>query len=428
MAEWICHRVDESNDMTMGVPLTLGSPLSEADWHCVKLTTVFDHCKWDIQSEDHCVLADFPILLNGTDWRQLASWAEALASEALAAETELLSRPELHAALGLPSAICRTLRHCDIGRAPTGAARVMRFDFHFTKEGWRISEVNADVPGGFIEAGGFTELMATYYADTVAPPNPSSAYAEAVVHCVGDKGLIGLVHATAHVDDAQVMHFLAKQIRSRGTRAVLLSPEHLFWESGRSSIACEFASGNPDLLIRFFPAEWLPELQSAAQWEPWFCGGVTRMSNPGTALMIQSKRFPLVWNKLKEPMQTWRSLSPESVCPSKLDLSATNDWVLKPVFGRVGEDVAIAGVTAETDYKNILQAASRHPKYWAAQRRFETVPLSGPEGLYYPCVGVFTLDGRTAGAYGRIARKPLIDHNAQDAAVLISTRDGHGND
>jgi len=36
----------------------------------------------------------------------------------------------------------------------------MRFDFHWTTEGFRISEVNADVPGGFSESSAFPALMA----------------------------------------------------------------------------------------------------------------------------------------------------------------------------------------------------------------------------------------------------------------------------
>ena len=36
----------------------------------------------------------------------------------------------------------------------------MRFDFHFTRDGWRISEVNSDVPGGLNESSGFERLMA----------------------------------------------------------------------------------------------------------------------------------------------------------------------------------------------------------------------------------------------------------------------------
>jgi hypothetical protein len=38
----------------------------------------------------------------------------------------------------------------------------------------------------------------------------------------------------------------------------------------------------------------------------------------------------------------------------------------------------------------------------------------------YPSIGVYTVNGRVAGAYGRIAERPLIDARARDAAVLIS--------
>jgi hypothetical protein len=39
----------------------------------------------------------------------------------------------------------------------------MRFDFHFSEEGWRISEVNCDVPGGLNEASGFPAIIESYY-------------------------------------------------------------------------------------------------------------------------------------------------------------------------------------------------------------------------------------------------------------------------
>jgi hypothetical protein len=41
-------------------------------------------------------------------------------------------------------------------------------------------------------------------------------------------------------------------------------------------------------------------------------------------------------------------------------------------------------------------------------------------GDLFPCIGVYTLDGAVIGAYGRLARRPLVDHLAQDAAVLIA--------
>ena len=38
----------------------------------------------------------------------------------------------------------------------------------------------------------------------------------------------------------------------------------------------------------------------------------------------------------------------------------------------------------------------------------------------FPCLGVYTLDGRVIGAYGRVAPISLIDGRAADAAVLAA--------
>jgi hypothetical protein len=39
---------------------------------------------------------------------------------------------------------------------------------------------------------------------------------------------------------------------------------------------------------------------------------------------------------------------------------------------------------------------------------------------YFVTIGVYTVDGRAAGAYARICDKALINHEAQDIAVLIT--------
>lgn len=412
----------------MIIPLTTGQTLSKEDWDSVRLNAIFECCKWDIQSGDHSVLADFPLFIEESEWDTISDLAETLADEAIRAEHEIFSRRDLQAELGIPTDITRTIRRCTADDLPLAYARVMRFDFHLTLEGWRISEVNADVPGGFIEASGFTESMARYFPQVSPLPNPAAAYVESLQRCAGQNALIGFVHATAHVDDAQVMHYLAQRARERGMRAVLLSPEHIFWDSNRSKIVSSFASGDPDMLVRFFPAEWLPRLRPESQWKPWFCGGKTPMSNPGTAIFIQSKRFPLIWGEINQAMATWRALMPESRCPSELKSSPAGEWVFKPVFGRVGEDVAIAGITEDNAYKKILAEVRHHPKDWVAQRRFESVSLPGPAGPIFPCIGIFTLDCKTVGAYGRIAKIPLIDHAAQDIAVLLSAKGSRQND
>jgi glutathionylspermidine synthase len=403
----------------MNSPFTAGAPLQANDWRLIRLRAMFDCCKWDIQSEDHCVLADFPLFLEQDAWQLVAQMAEKLAHEALLAEKELLARPDLHSKLGLPRRIHKLFQSSNGSNPSNGVARVHRFDFHFTSEGWRISEVNSDVPGGFIEASGFAEIIAEHFPGYSPPANPACLYAEAIARATGERGLVGFVHATAHSDDRQVMEYLARGLRSRGMATVMLSPEHLRWESDIARVAGKFAAGEPAVLVRFFPGEWLCELRPDSIWTPWFVGSATPLSNPGSALLVQSKRFPLTWPELRSPLDAWRELLPATKCPSDVRDFSQGDWVLKPIFGRVGEDVAIAGVTEHRSFDAILRAARKHPDEWVAQRRFETAPLETERGPRYACLGIFTVDGRAAGAYGRVATKPLIDQEAQDAAVLV---------
>jgi glutathionylspermidine synthase len=405
----------------MSIPYQVGDPLPDAVWQNVKLRTVFEHCKWDVQSEDHCVLADFPLLLAESEWKKVCVTAEALSRELAFAEHELLRRRDLQAKLGLPKLLQKEFGR--LAESTPGAARVMRFDFHFTDEGWRISEVNADVPGGFIEASGFTQLMAAHYPGMITPPDPASTYARKLRTELGTGAVVGLVHATAYSDDRQVMQFLGKRMNEHGLRTVLASPAHLLWENNRASVSSSFANSRLDAMVRFFPAEWLPTLRTKCQWLPFFTEGKTRLSNPASALLVQSKRFPLVWDSMSTDLSTWRGTLPETVCPSSV-VKELRDWVVKPALGRVGEDIAIAGVTSEQKLQLVHKAAKRRPSHWVAQRRFSVLPVSGRNGIYFPSLGVFTIDGTVAGVYARVGRKPLIDDEAQDISMLITASGG----
>jgi len=310
------------------------------------------------------------------------------------------------------------------GEPTPGIARVMRFDFHFTDEGWRISEVNADVPGGFIEASGFTQFMAAYYPGTTTPQDPASTYAQRLATECGDDAVVALLHATAYSDDRQVMEFLAKRMAERGLRTILVSPEHIRWDKAQASVSSSFAKSRLDAIVRFFPAEWLPTLRSKSQWTSFLSGSHTPVSNPASALLVQTKRFPLAWDGLSTDLRTWRMLLPQTVCPSTV-LKDLGDWVVKPALGRVGEDIAISGVTSDRKLQLIHTAAKRRPTQWVAQRRFAVVPVTNGKGSYYPSIGVFTIDGIASGAYARLGRKPLIDDEAQDVAVLITAGGGN---
>jgi hypothetical protein len=394
-------------------------PLGDADFVRFRRRAIFECDKWDPQVGDVCVIARYPLVLTTAAWEEVVALAEALARETRAAEAELVERADLHGRLGLPRGIRRALRLAD-GRAPVGAARIIRFDFHFTPEGWRISEGNIDVPGGLNEASGYPPIIGPHYPWAAPVGDPAAAYVEAIARAVPPGAVVALVHATAYSDDQQMMMFVARRLEARGTRAHLASPSHLRWQGGRARLEAAWWRGPLDLVVRFFPAEWLPQLPRASGW-PHFCGGaVTPLSNPATAILTQSKRFPLIWDELRTPLPTWRATLPETRAPGAAPWRTSRDWILKPALGRVGEGVAIDGLTEAAEWRKIARDATWWPGHWIAQRRFDVVPVRIGGIDRYPCLGVYTVDERVVGAYGRLADRPLIDSRAEDAAVLAA--------
>jgi glutathionylspermidine synthase len=353
-------------------------------------------------------------------WRELVSSAELLAGEVLAAETELRSRPDLHGRLGLPRALKRVLGRSH-GEDTVGVARLVRFDFHHTTDGWRISEANSDVPGGLNEASGLSTLMAEHYPGTAPAGDAAGAYACVMRTSLPAGAHVALVHATAYSDDRQVMTYLARRFAASGMRTSLISPAHLRWQGGRARLDTAWSSAPVDALVRFFPGEWLPNLPSACGWSRFFAGGSTPVSNPASAILTQSKRFPLTWEALRTPMPTWRALLPETRDPREVPWRDSDEWVLKPALGRVGEDIAMRGVTEARQLKRLTRDARWFPSNWVAQRRFTATALRVHGMDVYPSIGIYTIDGHAAGAYGRIAAQPLIDGRARDAAVLVTT-------
>lgn len=367
------------------------------------------------------VLHDTPLIMRTGAWAELSTLAETLGRETISAELELTRRPDLHRQLGLAWSVRRTLRHTS--QAPAGAPfRVLRFDFHWTDEGWRLSEVNSDVPGGFIEASGFTRLMAEHVSDALPAGDPATALVEAIATHASTRARVGLIHATSYTDDRQVMEFLARLLRQRGIDSLLLSPTDVHWSGLRATGHDGRGWCELDLAYRFFPAEWLPNLGWRKPWQQFFSASGTPQINPPTALLTQSKRFPLAWDALETPLPFWRRYLPFT-CDPRERSGDLDDWVLKPALGRVGNDIDICGVTSSAERMRIQRAARRHPTYWAAQRRFRAVPWATANGPLYPAIGVYVIDGHAAGIYARASRKPFIDSAALDLATLIKDYD-----
>ena len=143
------------------------------------------------------------------------------------------------------------------------------------------------------------------------------------------------------------------------------------------------------------------------------------MANPGLAVIAESKRFPLVWDELSTPLPTWRALLPETRDPRTVPWSRDESWLLKTALCNTGDTVSIRELVSPAQWLQTRLAAQFFPGIWVAQKRFESVPVSTPVGPRHVCIGVYTVNGRAAGAYARFSAKAVIDFAAVDAALLL---------
>jgi glutathionylspermidine synthase len=395
-------------------PLRAGAPIDRDQFMAIRTELLLKHCKWDPQVGDISTLAAFPLLIESKQWRELESLAEQLTAELLDAESELLHRDGLHRALTIPRAL-RRLLHDATRISPTpSAVRVMRFDFHWTESGWQISEVNADVPGGFSEASEFTRLMSEALPALSTPGNPAAAWA-ARISSVAAGQPVALLAAPGFMEDQQVISYLARVLRNCRIEAWLARPQQLQWKQGWALL-----NDRPlGAIVRFYQAEWLPQLPRRSLWQFLLAGGCTPVSNPAACIFGESKRFPIVWDRLQAKLPTWQRLLPETRDPREIPWRTDDSWLIKTAWCNTGDTVSSREWTPAKEWRKASWSATFFPRQWVAQRRFQPQPLASPMGEIYPCIGVYTIDGAACGAYTRISTHPVIDHRAIDAALLI---------
>jgi glutathionylspermidine synthase len=413
-----CRAIEPTLDaVRWQAPLRASPAIEPRAFADLRRRAILDGCKWDPQVGDVSTLAPFPLLLRRSVWTQLAVWAEQLTAETIGIERQVLERPKLLKHLGLPDAIRRVLQ----SSAPLtpAAARVMRFDFHLTTEGWRVSEVNSDVPGGFTEASFFTSLMAEYFPAASPAGNPAEGWARSVATAAGSNGLVCLLSAPGFMEDHQIMAFLGRRLQSHGCRTLLANPSQLSWRDGVAFLETNWHSGPLSALVRFYQGEWLPRLPRRSGWRHFFRGGRTPVANPGLAMISESKRLPVIWDKLVQAVPTWRKLLPETRDPRNANWDNDDGWLLKGAFSNTADDVCIREVMMAREWRKVLWSARLFPRHWIAQRRFQPVQFETPQGLAHACLGVYTINGRAAGIYGRMSHQTLIDYASIDVAVLI---------
>jgi glutathionylspermidine synthase len=313
-------------------------PIPQKSYGDYRYNVIFQCFKWDPQVGDSNTIAPEVVVISPQTAAQLARWAEEMAAETVQMDQALLHKPALWKTLGLSRPIQKALGQAGVYRHQDHV-RLMRFDFHPTDTGWAVSEVNSDVPGGLAEASALPRLAANYIDDVKPFRDLALSLAESFADRLDKGSRIAFVHATSYADDRQVMEYVGQRFTDLGFESIMAAPDHLRWQGNKAECIARGQEGPVHGLVRFFPSEWLGNLPKASDWMGYYRSPIPACNHPA-ALLTQSKRLPLVWDKLDTPVDTWRKLLPETAEPRKVDLM-DDSWILKPSLGRVGEDITI---------------------------------------------------------------------------------------
>lgn len=317
-------------------------------------------------------------------------------------------------------------------REPVALART---DFFRTPGGWRVSEFNTDVPGGVHEAQALNDLVAR------------DARGFTVVERLTDivcrdsaRPMVGIIYASGYGDDLEQCQYLRQWWNRRGVRALLGNPENLVF-NGRRLLLFDHAL---DVVYRFFPAEWLEEIDRLAAILD--ARGACRMINGFSQLVAQTKKVMAFWYEHLERFSPDERALVESHVPrtslfraGRLDeiLRDRERLVVKRGFGRVGEQVLIGAMCTDEEWREELEWPLSEPGEWIVQERFDVMPqpfdsrvltqggaldspAQGGEALY-ACYGAYAVGGCFSGLYTRAAKEPFITYDAYTVAVK---RDG----
>jgi len=400
----------------MDFGMKLGA-IPEKNYSDYRYDVIFKAYKWDPQVGDSNTVAKYVVLMNRDTAELLGRLAEQLSEETMQMEEALAQKLYLAKKLGLPNEIKKALtRLSNYDRSRN--VRLMRFDFHPTKIGWMISEVNSDVPGGLAEASVLPAVATRYFNGYSPHKNVADSILVAFQHKMKPGGVAAFVHATSYADDRQVMQFLGDTFGQNGYQTLYAAPDHIKWIDKKAVNTIKGLEGNVDSIIRFFPLEWLANLPQKKTWLGHYDCDTVSCNHP-ISILTQSKRLPLIWDELDVDIPTWKALLPPTVDPKHMHRQA-DDWILKPALGRVGEGISIKGAASENECKLIEKAVRKRPQNWVAQQMFHSQPLTTENGEdYHLCIGVFTVDGKSAGFYGRMNPYPHIDARAKDIPVLV---------
>lgn len=395
-------------------------PIPKEKYDEYRLNLIFDCYKWDPQFSDNNTVAEYALVLTKEEHRELQMLTEKIDKETRVAEVLINNNLEIAKPLALPRSVKKEIANMK-NYEPDKHIRLMRYDFHPTIEGnWAVSEVNSDVPGGFAESS----LMPKAALEVLNNTNLYfKSFGDIIVRAIQKKvipnGRIMMVHCTSYSDDRQVMQYLGDRLKAEGFKIIYGAADHIRFINNEAYSILDDSEGKLDGIFRFTPLEWLTEMRPK-RWQGYF-DTVTPSCNHPVAIYAQTKRFPLIWDKLEQmgvDLTTWRQLLPDTI--EVKDAKGKEGYIYKPACGRVGEKISIKEACQGDEYKKILADVKKHPKEYLAQKKFNSKPLIGENGQeFHVCLGSYAVDGEHAGYYARISKSPRIDSNAADIPVLI---------
>ena len=92
---------------------------------------------------------------------------------------------------------------------------------------------------------------------------------------------------------------------------------------------------------------------------------------------------------------------------------------MKAAYSNTGDAVHIGAALPQQAWQRLLRVAQKNPFDWVAQRRFETVTLESFRGPVKPCVGIYVIGKRAAGAHSRLSATQVTDAYALEAPLFV---------
>ena len=373
-----------------------------------------DYLMWNAYVDGRLSPLADPVRLPKRELDELAVLSERFAKLLERTIDVVLRDPALLSFYGFNPPLRRMIES-EARRLPIALAR---YDAFRTPGGWRFSEFNCDVPGGVHEGAGLNDLIGGDRSRfRVVELLTESLCRETV------RPTVAVCYASGYAEDLEQCQVLRREWNRVGIRAILCNPENMVW-NGRDLRAF---GERIDLVYRFFPVEWLMEVEnfeallSAAR-----CGGLP-MINGFTAMIPQSKKTMAFWHEHvdlfdADEQALIRAYVPrtESFRVAELDRYRRDRsrLVVKRQFGRIGEEVLMGSHCTDEEWADWLGWPASEPEQWIVQERFDNLPIEVDGETIYGCFGPYVVDGRFAGLYNRFARDGFIAYNALVGAVV----------